>query len=137
MYAFVHIDKTGGTTLTSILRRSFGTRHCDIRLPLAKRRHDGSNHAACIDAADLVRAQRIYRNLVGISGHNVKPYSNLQSARPELKYVTILRDPAKRFRSHFLNRSRNHTLESFDRWADDPMQHNWQTKMIAGEPNAQ
>src|SRR5690349_13537209 len=113
MYAFVHIDKTGGTTLTSIFRRSFGTRHCDIRLPLVKRRHDGRNHRASVEAADLVRVTRIYRNLRGISGHNVKAYSDLQSAVPELRYITVLRDPVARFRSHFLNRARNHTLEGF------------------------
>jgi hypothetical protein len=137
MYAFVHIDKTGGTTLTSILRRSFGTRHCDIRLPLKKRRNDGRNHRACIEAADLCRVERIYRNLRGVSGHNVRAYSDLSSIRPDIRYVTILRDPATRFRSQFLNRSRCHTMEGFERWAADEMMHNWQTKMIAGAPSAQ
>jgi hypothetical protein len=40
MYAFVHIEKTAGSCLNTILRRSFGMRHCDIRLPLAKRRSE-------------------------------------------------------------------------------------------------
>jgi Sulfotransferase family len=137
MYAFVHIDKTGGTTLTSILRRSFGTRHCDIRLPLAKRELDGRNHRSCIEAADLRRVQQIYRNLCGISGHNVKAYSNLQSARRDIRFFTILRDPMARFRSQFLNRGKCHSADGFEVWANDEMTHNWQTKMIAGEPNAQ
>src|SRR5262245_10683468 len=137
MYAFVHIDKTGGTTLTSILRRSFGIRHCDIRLPLAKRRLDGSNHRCCIEAADLVRVERIYRNLRGISGHNVKAYSNLQSVRRNLRFFKIFRDPEDRFRSHFLNRATCHSVAGFEQWVDDEMMHDWQTKMIAGEANAQ
>jgi hypothetical protein len=136
MYAFVHIDKTGGTTLTSILRRSFGTRHCDIRLPLVKRQFDGRNHCSSVDIADLQRVERIYRKLRGISGHNVKAYSNLAS-RPDIQFVTVLRDPAARFRSHFLNRSRHHTFAAFERWVSDPMMQNWQTKMLAGEANAQ
>jgi hypothetical protein len=35
VYAFIHIEKTAGSTLTTILRRSFGTRRSDIRLPPA------------------------------------------------------------------------------------------------------
>src|SRR5262249_35042119 len=49
---------------------------------------------------------------------------------------TMLRDPVSRFRSHFLNRSVPYQRSDFDRWAADPLMHNWQTKMIAAEPNA-
>ncbi len=136
MYAFVHIEKTGGTTLHSILRRSFGTRHCDIRLPLAKRGKDRQDHRTCVEAADLRRVRRLYRNLRGISGHNVKAYSNLHLECPEIQFFTFFRDPAKRFRSHFLNRGLQHSFEDFRRWISATWLHNWQTKMIAGEPNA-
>jgi hypothetical protein len=137
MYAFVHIEKTAGTTLNVILRRSFGPRHCDIRLPLVKRRKDRHDHRAFVDAADLDRVRRLYRNLRGIAGHNVKPYSDLRTKYPEIEFFTLLRNPASRFRSHFLNRAPGHTQEAFDRWIAADWVHNWQTKMIAGEPNAQ
>jgi len=137
MYAFVHIDKTAGTTMTAILRRSFGTRHCDIRPPLNKRRDDGLDHRAIVEATDLRRVQRIYRNLRGISGHNVKAYSDLHTAYPEIAFFTVLRDPAARFRSHFKNRADCHSLEGFHHWTENDLFHNWQTKMIAGEPSAQ
>ncbi|HEX3601956.1 MAG TPA: hypothetical protein VHU84_17515 [Lacipirellulaceae bacterium] len=136
MYGFVHIEKTAGTTLNAILRRSFGARHCDIRLPLAKRRHDRRDCRAYIDAMDLQRVRRLYRNLCGIAGHNVKPYADLHLACPQLRFMTILRDPLCRFRSHFLNRAPGHTREAFDAWISANWTHNWQTKMIAGEPNA-
>jgi hypothetical protein len=137
MYAFVHIEKTAGTTLNHILRRSFGTRHCDIRLPLAKRRRDQLDHRAFVEASDLKRVRRLYRNLRGIAGHNVKPYSNLRREFPDIEFFTFLRQPASRFRSHFLNRAPGHTQEAFNRWAAEEWTHNWQTKMIAGEANAQ
>lgn len=136
MYAFVHIEKTAGSTLNTILRRSFGTRHCDIRLPLAKRGGDRHDQRACVEAADLRRVRRLYRNLRGIAGHNVKPYADLAAECAEIRFFTILRDPARRFRSHFLNRAEGHSREAFDRWISQSWVHNWQTKMIAGEPSA-
>lgn len=137
MYAFVHIEKTAGTTLNAILRRSFGMRHCDIRLPLLKRRSDRHDHRAFVEAADLRRVRRLYRNLRGIAGHNVKPYADLHARCPGIEFFTFLRNPASRFRSHFLNRAPGHTQEAFDNWIAADWVHNWQTKMIAGEPNAQ
>ncbi len=137
MYAFVHIEKTGGTTLHSILRCSFGTRHCDIRLPLWKRGKDREDNRTCVAAADLRRVRRLYRHLRGISGHNVKAYSDLHSVCPEIRYFTLIRDPGKRFLSHFLNRGLHHSEADFQRWIAMRWLHNWQTKMIAGEPCAE
>jgi hypothetical protein len=137
MYAFVHIEKTAGTTLNAILRRSFGVRHCDIRLPLAKRRFDRGDRRAFVDASDLRRVRRLYRSLRGIAGHNVKPYADLHRECPEIQFFTFLRDPVSRFRSHFLNRAPGHTPEAFNEWIESEWVRNWQTKMIAGEPNAQ
>jgi hypothetical protein len=137
MYAFVHIEKTAGSCLNTILRRSFGIRHCDIRLPLAKRKADYRDSKACVDAADLRRVRLLYRNLRGIAGHNVKPYADLHTECPQIQFFTILREPEQRFRSHFLNRGDGNRREDFDRWLAAEWVHNWQTKMIAGEPNAQ
>jgi hypothetical protein len=122
-----------GTTLNAILRRSFGARHCDIRLPLVKRR----KQRAFVEAADLRRVRRLYRNLRGIAGHNVKPYAELKSVCPDIQFFTFLRDPSSRFRSHFLNWAPDHSQEAFDRWTAAEWVRNWQTKMIAGEPNSQ
>jgi hypothetical protein len=137
MYAFVHIEKTAGSCLNTILRRSFGSRHCDIRLPLAKRRLDDRDHKACVEAVDLRRVRRLYRHLRGIAGHNVKAYADLHRECPQIQFFTILRDPARRFVSHFLNRSPQQSAQAFDQWISAEWVRNWQTKMIAGEANAQ
>jgi Sulfotransferase family len=142
MYAFVHIERTAGTSVNSILRRSFGTGHCDIRLPLAKRHGDRPQHQldrrGLVDAEVLRRVRRLYRHLKGIAGHNVKPYGDLIASHPEIRFFTFLRDPAARLRSHFLNAVlADHGPRDFDRWVTATWVHNWQTKMIAGEADAQ
>jgi hypothetical protein len=137
MYAFIHVEKTGGSTLLTILRRSFGTRHCDVRVPMNRRPATYRDIRPCVEADDLRRVRRLYRNLRGIAGHNVKPYSNLRLACSELRYFTFMRNPKSRFLSHFLNRSLCHTREAFDEWISAEWLHNWQTKMIAGEPRAE
>jgi len=90
-----------------------------------------------VTSDDLRKVRRIYRGLRGIAGHNVKAYSDLHLAFPEVRYFSFLRDPVKRYLSHFKNRSRAHGREDFERWAASGWTHNWQTKMLAGEASAQ
>lgn len=137
MYAFVHIEKTAGRTVRAVLLRSFGAGHCEIRTPYAKREPEVDDRRVAVTAADLHKVRRIYRGLRGIAGHNVKPYSDLERECPGIRYFTWLRDPVKRYLSHFKNRSRAYSRGDFDRWADAAWTHDWQTKMIAGEASAQ
>jgi Sulfotransferase family len=137
LYAFVHIEKTAGRTLRAVLLRSFGTGHCEIRTPYARREPEHEDRRVHVTAADLRRVRRIYRGLRGIAGHNVKPYSDLDAEYPGLRYFTFLRDPVQRYLSHFKNRSHAHRREDCERWMDAPWTHDWQTKMIAGEASAQ
>jgi len=137
LYAFVHIEKTAGRTVRAVLLRSFGSGHCEIRTPYAKREPEVDDRRVAVTGGDLRKVRRFYRNLRGIAGHNVKAYSDLHVAFPEVRYFTWLRDPVKRYLSHFKNRSRAYAREDFERWADQTWTHDWQTRMIAGEANAQ
>jgi hypothetical protein len=137
MYAFVHIEKTAGRTIKAILQRSFGSGHCDIRTPYARRAGDVRDQRVHVTAADLRRVRRAYRHLRGIAGHNVKPYSDLADAAPDLRYFTYLRDPVRRYLSHYLNRAGSHARADFEQWAAAGWTHDWQTKMLAGEASAQ
>jgi hypothetical protein len=133
----VHIEKTAGRTVRAVLLRSFGSGHCEIRTPYAKREPEADDRRVAVTGGDLRKVRRFYRNLRGIAGHNVKAYSDLHVAFPEVRYFTWLRDPVKRYLSHFKNRSRAYAREDFERWADQTWTHDWQTRMIAGEANAQ
>ena len=137
LYAFVHIEKTAGRTVRAVLLRSFGAGHCEIRTPYARRLPEVDDRRVAISGADLRKVRRFYRRLRGIAGHNVKAYSDLQAVDPGLRYFTFLRDPVRRYLSHFKNRSRAYAREDFDRWADSGWTHDWQTRMIAGEASAQ
>jgi hypothetical protein len=137
VYAFVHIDKTGGRTVRAVLRNSLGTGHCEIRTPYARRPADRNDRTVYVTADDLRRVRRIYRNLRGVAGHNVKPYSDLDSACPDIRYFTFLRDPVKRWLSHYKNKAGTYGREDFEHWATASWTHDFQTKVLAGEANAQ
>jgi hypothetical protein len=137
MYAFVHIDKTAGRTVRAVLKRSFGPGHCEIRTPYAHRPADPNDRSVIISAQDLRRVRRIYRRLRGIAGHNVRPYSDLANAAPDIRYCTFLRDPVRRYLSHFKNRADAYGRDDFERWARIEAMHDFQTRMLAGEANAQ
>lgn len=137
LYAFVHIEKTAGRTVRAVLLRSFGAGHCEIRTPYARREDESRDRRVAVTGDDLRKVRRIYRGLRGIAGHNVKAYSDLHVAYPELRYFAFLRDPVKRYLSHYRNRADAYSREDFDRWAGELWTHDWQTRMLAGEASAQ
>jgi hypothetical protein len=93
MFAYVHIFKTAGTTMTGLLRRNFSTRHFDVRLIHEK---------PAITASQLRRAMLIYPRIDSVAGHGVRVYSDLKDGFPEIRFYTFLRDPEKRMVSAFL-----------------------------------
>jgi hypothetical protein len=137
LYAFTHIDKTAGRTVRAVLRRSFGAGHCEIRTPYARRPADPNDRSVYVTGDDLYRVRRIYRHLRGIAGHNVKPYSDLHTACPDVRYFIFLRDPVKRYLSHYKNKALQYDRADFDRWASLAPMQDFQTRTLAGEANAQ
>ncbi len=122
--------------MRAVLVRSFGTGHCEIRTPYSRRDAGVPDHDVDVTADDLRRVRRVYRQLKGIAGHNVKPYSDLANACAGLRYFTFLRDPVARYLSHFKNRARAYTRDDFERWIGAVWTHDWQTKVLVGEPDA-
>jgi len=135
VYAFAHIDKTAGRTVRAVLRRSFGAGHCEIRTPYARRTGDRNDRSVSVTGDELRRVQRIYRHLRGIAGHNVKPYSDLATACPQIRYFTFLRNPVDRYLSHYKNKAQAYDRADFDRWAEQESMRDFQTRTLAGEAN--
>jgi hypothetical protein len=131
MLAFAHIQKTAGVTLNWILRRSFGLRHCEVE-PWHPIPPEGY-YAWTYDAADHVKVQRFHPRLRCIAGHNVKPFGDLHTVRPDVRYLVFLRDPARRWASHYQHAvQRLDYPKSLDEHLDDEFHRDLQTRHIAG-----
>ena len=124
--AFVHIEKAAGTTIVDILRRNFCMRLCEVR-PLT------NTFDTAFSAEDMRRTLMINPALLAIAGHAVKPYSNVRDAYPSVEYITLLRDPVRRYVSHYqywLERM-GKTIE-FEEFLNLDKMHNFQVRKITG-----
>ena len=125
MIAVVHIHKTAGTTLAGVFKRSFGGRHCDVRLT--------DPHAEHLTAEGLQQLRRWYPRLQSILGHPVRAYAGLESAVDEIEYVTFLRDPVVRTASHYqYDVQRGGVDLRFEEWITHDAVRDRQTRILAG-----
>ncbi len=131
--AFIHIQKTAGTTVRQILRQSFGARHCDIR-PTAVNPPD---NCVCSPLM-LLRTKRIYRRLESIAGHPVVPYLDYESVLTDIRYFTFLRDPLERAASDYqMTVNVGKQKITLGEWIQyDDRARNWQTRCLCGDDDA-
>ena len=125
--AFVHIQKTAGTSLKFILQHSFGIAHCDVN-PV------DPTPGRPFGLEDLSLVRRIYPRLRSISGHEIiEPTRNLGTA---VMPYTMLRDPVRRMMSHCQDKIvRGGSVDDIERYLADPEQHDFQVRKIAGAPD--
>lgn len=133
MLAFIHIEKTAGSTLTGILRGSFGTQHCDVR----GWREGWTAEVDHFTADDLHRTQRLYRRLQSIAGHGVRPYADLERVASPIRYYTFLREPLARCASHYQYQvQRMGRTVPFLQWIRNERYRNFQVRKLAGVEDA-
>ena len=131
MLAFVHIEKCAGQTVHWLLRSTHGLRHCDI---LPWQGYEAMDPLAGITAQDVQRLRYIYPGLKSIAGHKVRLYSDLHTFFPDIRYFALVRDPLKRYASHyqFIKTNRGLTMD-FEKWVHtNDWGANWQTRMLTG-----
>lgn len=131
MLALIHIEKTGGKTIARIMRREYGMRHCDVQS------WSGNQNEEVFGADDYLRLRWLYPRLKSISGHAVRPYSDLSEACSGVRYYTMLRKPLERCAAHY-----NYQVAamgkrvSFDEWILDSRFRNRQTYYLSGTQDA-
>lgn len=132
MIAFIHINKTAGTTLKYLLRRSFGAGHCDVRIHPKNKGEEGDINKRVLTLDDLKRTKIINPWLKSISGHLVTGYSDIKQMNG-IRFYTFLRDPIERTLSHYEYSKRHHSnLEPLDEWLKKPHHRNVQTRKLVG-----
>lgn len=148
MLAFIHIEKSAGTTFKSILQRNYGAGFCDVR-PLFGPSDKQFDPPARESYVEIVRNGgnpsqfgprdlKAYRQLAPwihcVAGHSLRPCLGLEKAVAELQYVTILREPVSRYVSYYTygtGTPRRPWNFSFEEYLSKPNFHNFQTKKIA------
>lgn len=132
MIAFIHINKAAGTTIKYVLRRSFGSKHCDVRVHPRPSRSKGAARNRVLTARDLIRTRRIYPGLKSISGHLVTSFSDLSEV-PNIRFYTFLRDPVKRTLSAYnYEKKFRPDIAPLEQWLQNERHQNVMTKLIAG-----
>jgi hypothetical protein len=125
MIAFVHIEKAAGTTIYYILRAAFGLKHMDVKT--------WNKNRDTFNADDLKKYLSINPYIISIAGHSVKPHSNLEKIRPEIKYFTFVKNPIDRYISHYRYRVEKMGFKwSFTDYLKMDQFKNFQVKKIAG-----
>lgn len=126
LLAFIHIEKAAGTTFKSILENNFIIRHCNVK-PLTK------EDAGVFSSKSMKILYHINPFVRSIAGHSVKPFSDLVNIVPDIKYITILREPFARYISHYQYQvERMRSTFSFEDFLTAEFTHNFQTRKIAG-----
>ena len=125
MLAFVHIEKTAGTTINLILRQSFGVRHCDV---LYRNVCDEA-----VVAQEIAFVRWCHPGLMSIAGHGLLPRGIDDT---DIHLYTFLRDPVARCISHYQYQVQVMGKQiSFVDWLRIDKYQNMQTKKLVGAEN--
>ena len=134
MIAFIHLGKTGGQTVQSILAGQFGARHCDV---LPWRPLPNPHALVPFDADDARRLRPLYPRLACVSGHHVMPYSDLDHAFAEdgneTLWFAFVRDPVARMASAYRQMRRTDpSYMSFEAYCDIETHRDQQCRVLGG-----
>ncbi len=141
LLVFLHLAKTGGRTIDTVLRSSFGPGYVQAE-PIRPPRPAGTGGrefiAPVYGPEDLRRLRRRVPWVRAVGGHTLTLWSGLQQAGP-IRAFAFLREPLARGASHYQYHV-DHTAEPLDweRWCAWPEHHDHQVRYFDrdGDPEA-
>ncbi|BAM03905.1 sulfotransferase family 2 domain-containing protein [Phycisphaera mikurensis] len=118
---FAHIEKTAGKTTRELLRRHFGTAHCELY-----------NHPSRMREEDLELIRRHHPGLRSLAGHACMPHS-VVGRIPGARMFTFFRCPIQRAFSAFqYGHQRGRPMPPFEHYAVGHA--NFLCRALTGEP---
>ena len=130
MIAFIHIGKTGGLTIQSILASQYGLSHCDA---VSWKSLSNSHALEPVSAADVRKIKWIYPNLECLTGHQIMPYGDLDTAFESLDYFALVRSPVQRMASAYQQlRKTDPDYMSFEAYCDIDTHRDQQCRILGG-----
>ena len=140
MLGFIHIAKTGGQTVQSMLSSAFGPAHTEAihwRAPVATVGAGQRFVVPKYSPDDFRRLLRLCPWTRSVSGHPVALWSGLHEVVPDVRYFCLVRDPVRRGASHYQFQVRTEAPDlSWREWIAWPVHHNHQVKMLARKGTA-
>jgi len=136
LLVFLHVGKTGGRTVDTVLRNTYGPGYVQAE-PQRPPRAPGSPGEGFIfpmyDAAAYARLRRRCPWVRAIGGHTLAVWSGLHEVAP-VRYFAFLREPIRRGASHYQYHV-EHTAEplDWDAWRAWPEHHNHQVRFFSRE----
>ncbi len=131
---YVHLERCGGTTMHNLLRSNF-----PFYTTINPRRWSNELQNAFTDK-HLKSMLKIIPFCQGIGGHTIRPFFNYESVlKPGYKKLmfTFLRDPVKRYLSHFYYQKYVMNIPwSIEQFLDEERFNHFQTVKIAGSSDA-
>ncbi len=142
MIAFVHVAKTGGRTIESLLRSAYGAAHCDASLMKPHGIESPEKTRFTIPKfgpQEIRQLKSIMPGMRSLGGHHVALWSGVEEVVPEVQYLLFLREPLKRGASHYQFHVTSDDYTSlygfkhfeWDQWVGWETHHNHQIKMLS------
>ena len=129
--AFTHIKKAAGTTLSHILRANYFLKYCDVKA-LSK------NSNSDFLSTDMIKLFKINPFIKAIGGHSVAPFGDLQNNFKNMRFITLLRNPIKRYISQYqYNVEKLKHTGSFREFLENKTSWNKQVRTIAGSEDVE